>query len=303
MEKISREYLPVEKYLVNINQLNHELLNVDSELNKPNMTSIVPSPESNDYKHANIKHSNDHKSENDNICLESDECDSDSSLGSFNSLSLRLKDNSKIPNLSKNIRASIQQLQNTVYNLSETDCASGNNEVPSLKPKNDKVANINHSNDNKSQYDNIYVESDEYDSDCSLGSLTSLYLRLKKNSKILNSYNIDRVSTKQLQPTICKLSKDDSTPGNNKVTKTKTSEKRTAYDTTEDTKPIMKLNTTLFYGKQVMCMNTKIILKCFITITIIIYKVIWANANWTAITYFIFSCKFGQKFQVVKSRL
>jgi len=232
------------------------------------MTSIVPSPVSTDYKHPYIN-SDDHKSQNDNIRLESDEYDSDSSLGSLNSLYLRLKDNSKVLNLSKNIEASIQQLQPTVYNLSETDCcASGNNEVSSLKIKNDKYVNINHSNDGKSQNYNIYIDSDEYDSDCSLGSLNSLYLGLKNKSKILNLYTTDRVSTKQLQLAICKLSNADSSPGNNKVTKTKTSEKIMAYDKTKDTKPIMKLNTTLFYGKQVMGMNIKIIIKYFVTITI-----------------------------------
>eukprot|EP00102_Acyrthosiphon_pisum_P021250 XP_016658460.1 PREDICTED: uncharacterized protein LOC107883284 [Acyrthosiphon pisum] len=241
MENTSSEYYPAEKCLMNIT---HQLLNVNSEINKQNMTSIVPSPELKDYKHAYINYSNENQSQNDNICFKSDEYDSDCSLGSLNSLYLRLKDNSKIQNLNKTIRVSIQQLQPTVCNFNETDSASENNGVPIPEPKNDKDANINHLNDTKSQNDNICLESDEYDSDCSLGSLNSLYLRLKDNSKILD------YSRKQLQPAICKLSKTNSSPGNNKVTKTKTSEKIIAYDKTEDTKPIMKLNTTLFYGKQ-----------------------------------------------------
>jgi len=123
--------------------------------------------------------------------------------------------------------------------------------VPSPELKDYKHVFINHSNESPSQNDIICLESDEYDSDCSLGSLNSLYLRLKDNSKNLN------YSTKQLQPAICKLNKINSSPGNNKVTKTKTSEKIMAYDKTENTKPIMKLNTTLFYGKQVMSIHKK----------------------------------------------
>lgn len=249
MENISSEYYPAEKCLMNIK---HQLLNVHSELNKQNMTSIVQSIKPNNDKYANINHLKDNKSQNDNICLESDEYDSDCSLGSLNSLYLRLKDNSKIQNLNKTIRVSVQQLQPAVCNLSEADCTSENNEVLPLKPKNEKDANINHLNDNNSQNDNICLESEEYDSDCSLGSLNSLYLRSKDNSKIFNFNKTDRVITKQLQPAICKLSKTDSSPGNNKVLKIKTSEKTMTYDKTEDTKPIMKLNTTLFYGKQVM---------------------------------------------------
>lgn len=246
MENISSDY-PAKTRLMNTK---HQLLNVDSEL-KQNMTSIVPSPELKDYKHTYINHSNKYPSQNDNISLESDEYDSDCSLGSLNSLYLRLKDNSKIQNLNKAIRVSIRQLQPTVCNLNETGNASENNEVLSTKIKDDKDTNIKHLNDNKFQNDNICFKSDEYDSDCSLGSLNSLYLRLKDNSKILD------YSMKQLQPDICKLSKTNSSPGNNKVTKTKTTEKITAYDKTEDTKPIMKLNTTLFYGKQVMSMHLK----------------------------------------------
>jgi len=146
---------------------------------------------------------------------------------------------------------SIRQLQPTVCNLNETGNASENNEVISPKLRDDKDANIKHLNDNKSQNDNICFKSDEYDSDCSLGSLNSLYLRLKDNSKILD------YSTKQLQPDICKLSKTNSYFGNDKVTKTKTTEKIMAYDKIEDTKPIMKLNPTLFYGKQVMSLHLK----------------------------------------------
>jgi len=248
MENITSEYYPAEKCLMNIT---HQLLNVDSELNKQNMTSIVPSAELKDHKHTYINHTNEKQSQNDNICLELDEYDSDCSLGSLNSLYLRLKDNSKIQNLNKTIGVSIQQLQPTAYNFNETDSAFENNEVPSPKSKNDKDANINHLNDSKSQNDIICLESDEYDSDCSLGSLNSLYLRLKDNSKILD------YSTKQLQPVLCKLSKTNSSPGNNKVTKTTNSEKIMAYDKIEDTKPIMKLSTTLFYGKQVMSIHIK----------------------------------------------
>jgi len=249
MENISSEYYPAEKCLMNIT---HQLLNVDSELNKQNMISIIPSLELKDYKHAHINHTNENQSQSD-ICLESDEYDSDCSLGSLNSLYLRLKNNYKNQNLNKTIRVSIQQLQPTVYNSNETDSASENNEVSSPKSKNDKDAHISHLNDSKSQNDNICLESDEYDSDCSLGSLNSLYLRLKDNYKILD------YSTKQLQPAICNMSKTNSSPGNNKVTKPKTSEKIMAYNKTEDTKPIIKLNTTLFYGKQVMSMHIKII--------------------------------------------
>ncbi|KAL5237470.1 hypothetical protein ACI65C_004880 [Semiaphis heraclei] len=247
MENIPYKYLADEKHLVNIK---HKLLNVVPELKKPNMTSRVQFSVSKDYTDALINHSNDNKYQNDNIDLESDEYDSDCSLGSLNSLYLRLKDNSNIPNLNKTTRISIQQLQHTECNLSETNSGSGNNEVPLSKPNNFKVANINHLTDNKYQNDNICLESDEYDSDCSLGSLNSLYFRLKDNSKILNSNKADIVSMKQLQPAICKLSKVDSLSGNNKVMKTKSSKKITAYDKTEDTKPIMKLNTSLFYGKQ-----------------------------------------------------
>jgi len=249
MENISSEYYLAKKCLMNNT---YQLLNVNSELNKQNMTSIVPSPEFKDHKQSYINHSNENQSQKENICLESDEYDSDCSLGSLNSLYLRLKDNSKIQNLNKTI-VSIQQLQPTVCNFDEIDSASENNEVPLPKPKNDKDANINYLKDTKSQNDNIYLESEEYDSDCSLGSLNSLYLRLKDNSKILD------YSAKQLQPAICRLSKTNSSPGNNKVTKTKTSEKVITYNKTEDTKPIMKLNTTLFYGKQVMSVHIKII--------------------------------------------
>jgi len=115
-----------------------------------------------------------------------------------------------------------------------------------------KHAYINHPNKNPSQNDNICHESDEYDSDCSLGSLNSLYLRLKNNSKIIDLNITDRVGKKQLQSTICKLSTNstDSFPENNNAEET--NKQIMAYDKIENTKPIKKLNTTLFYGKQVM---------------------------------------------------
>lgn len=124
--------------------------------------------------------------------------------------------------------------------------------VLSPKPKDYEHAYIYHPNTNSSQNDNIYVESDEYDSDCSLGSFNSLYLRLKDNSKTLNLNETDRVNSKQSNSTICKWSKTDSSTRNNIVNKTNTVENIMTVDKTQDSKPITKLNTSLFYGQQVI---------------------------------------------------
>lgn len=240
MENILCEDYFVKKHLVNIK---HQLLNVDSEHNKKNMNSVIPSPtELEDYKHAYINHPNENPFMDDNICRESDESDeydSDCSLGSLNSLYLRLKSNSKVIDLNTTDRVGAKQLQ-PICKLSKTDGTPGNCEIASSKPKTDKHVNISHSNDN------ICCESDEYDTDCSLRSSSSLCLKLK------NCSTINKVGTKQLQATICKLSKTDSFSENNDAKETNTSKQIMAYDKTEHTKPIMKLSTTMFYGKQVM---------------------------------------------------
>ncbi|KAE9522409.1 hypothetical protein AGLY_017196 [Aphis glycines] len=232
MENILCEDYSVKKHLVNIK---HQLLNVDSEHNKKNMNSVIPSPTKlEDYKHAYINHLNENSFMDDNICRESDESDeydSDCSLGSLNSLYLRLKSTSKVIDLNITDRVGTKQLQ-PIFNLNKTDGTPGNSEIASFKPKNDKHMNISHSNDN------ICCESD---SDCSLRSSNSLCLKLK------NCSTINKVSTKQLHDTICKLNKTGSFPENNDAKETNASEKIMAYN---KTKPIMKLSTTIFYGKQ-----------------------------------------------------
>lgn len=125
MENILCEDYSVKKQLVNIK---HQLLNVDSKHNKKNMNSVIPSQTGlDDYKHAYINHPNENPFINDNICRESDESDesdeydSDCSLGSLNSLYLRLKNNSKAIDLNTTDRVCTKQLQPAICKLSKTD--------------------------------------------------------------------------------------------------------------------------------------------------------------------------------------
>lgn len=101
--------------------------------------------------------------------------------------------------------------------------------VPLVELKDDKQVNYSHSNELLLRNDSICVESDDYDSDCSLGSMNSLYLKLK-----------NRVNKKPIKNENSDPSKLTKCFKNNIITKTK------------NEKPIKILNTKNFYGKQVI---------------------------------------------------
>lgn len=96
---------------------------------------------------------------------------------------------------------------------------------------------------------NDLLESDEYDydSDCSLGSTNSLYLRLKDDRIYQNS----KRNIKHLQQRNNNFYKTDEMTTNTIVTSTRILEVRQFNGNIKYAKSVGKLNAVFFYGKQV----------------------------------------------------
>lgn len=116
--------------------------------------------------------------------------------------------------------------------------------VPLPTQDDDKVDYHSRSNGDACWDVNVCLESDEsdYHSDCSLGSLNSLYLNLKYKRSDLNGTN----GTTPLQNRNI-----DRTPGTNVVARTRTATSRKFHNRAKYEKPTTKLNAFYFYGMQV----------------------------------------------------
>lgn len=101
--------------------------------------------------------------------------------------------------------------------------------------------------DSLSKDDNDFFESDEYDSDCSLGSMNSLYLHFKRKRSFQNS----RGNEKQLQYGNTNFSKTDDIATNNTATRTHVLEVKQFNNNVKNPKLVENLSTVFFYGKQV----------------------------------------------------
>lgn len=102
---------------------------------------------------------------------------------------------------------------------------------------------VNLSSDNSIYFDS---DEDEYDSDCSLDSLESLYLRLKESPKRM------RVTNKNMVQSNDNINYPSKTyHKKNIVIKTQTTEKQNVSDKNKNVNSIKKLNAISFYGKQV----------------------------------------------------
>lgn len=101
--------------------------------------------------------------------------------------------------------------------------------VPLVEFEDDKQVHYSHSNELLLRNHSVCVESDDYDSDCSLGSMNSLYMKLK-----------DRVNENSIKKENSVSSKLSKCLKNNIIPKTK------------NEKPLQILNTYNFYGKQVI---------------------------------------------------
>jgi len=111
-----------------------------------------------------------------------------------------------------------------------------------------------YSNENVSWNDRVYLESDEddYNSDCSLGSLNSLYLSLKDGYELTNLNNTNGEANKtQLRGQNSDTSRIDETPENNIVARIHIPINGKFHNAIKDGKPPTKLKAIYFYGKQV----------------------------------------------------
>lgn len=119
---------------------------------------------------------------------------------------------------------------------------------PLATPDDDIQANYSKTNEHLFSSEDDFTESDEcdYDSDCSLGSMNSLYLNLKKNCKFLHSNETNKAKEEQLKKETNHMNKSVKVQKMNKLTTIRILEKENICD------KFKNLNTACFYGKQVM---------------------------------------------------
>lgn len=112
-----------------------------------------------------------------------------------------------------------------------------------------KLENKYSKDESLSKDDNDLLESDEYDydSDCSLGSMNSLYLCLKDDRTFQNS----KGNIKQLQQRNTDFNKTDHISTNTMITRTRISKVGQFNDDIKDVKLVEKFYTISFYGKKV----------------------------------------------------
>lgn len=119
----------------------------------------------------------------------------------------------------------------------------------------DKKAN-NSSSEHFSLDDSIGFESDvdDYDSDCSLGSMNFLYLSLTNKSKRQHFNKTNTIIKKQFSDETNDLIQINKTPlrNNNLATEIKYAKKIMISDHTKDERRKKKMDTSMFYGKQVI---------------------------------------------------
>lgn len=114
------------------------------------------------------------------------------------------------------------------------------------------------SNENQSSRDdNVCLESkieDDYDSDCSLGSLNSLYLSLeKKYDRFQDLNNTDGANRTQLENQNGHGSESTRTPGNDLIaTEHIAIDTAMFYNKIKKENPTTELNASDYYGKQVI---------------------------------------------------
>jgi hypothetical protein len=111
--------------------------------------------------------------------------------------------------------------------------------------------NYSHCNEIISQ-DDICFESDEsaYSSDCSLESINSLYMVLNDKYRLTNLHVANRANNECLLHDTKDTSKIVKTSRNKIISSTQISEKK-EINVKTDRKPIKKITTICFYGKQV----------------------------------------------------
>lgn len=123
--------------------------------------------------------------------------------------------------------------------------------VPLPIQKYDKHANSLNTAENISKDDDVGQESDEfdYDSDCSLGSMNSLYLSLKEGPNHLYLNESNEINMVQLKNENSILNEVHKISEYKIVLKNQILEKQKGCKI--DIKSEKKLNTTIFYGKKV----------------------------------------------------